>query len=72
MEPNEISKFLDKYGVLSYSTKGQPLRKLLREGVIPNAFKISGNRWVIGHSNKVRIVNTQPIKEEPIISPLKV
>ena len=67
MEPNEISKFLDKYGVLSYSTKGQPLRKLLREGVIPNAFKISGNRWVIGHSNKVRIVNTQPIKEEPII-----
>lgn len=67
VEPNEISKFLDKYGVLSYSTKGQPLRKLLREGVIPNAFKISGNRWVIGHSNKVRIVNTQPIKEEPII-----
>jgi len=46
VEPNEISKFLDKYGVLSYSTKGQPLRKLLREGVIPNAFKISGNRWV--------------------------
>lgn len=62
-EPNEVSKFLEKHGVLNYSTKGQTLRKLLREGLIPNAFKNSDNRWEIRHSNKGRIVHAQPIKE---------
>lgn len=36
-EANEISIYLEKNGALSHSTKGQPLRKLLREGKIPNA-----------------------------------
>ena len=50
VEPNEISKYLERQGVLSYSTKGQPLRKLLRDGLIPNASQPSGNRWIIRHS----------------------
>ena len=36
VEPNEISKYLERQGVLSYSTKGQPLRKLLRDGLMEN------------------------------------
>lgn len=32
VEANEISIYLEKNGALSHSTKGQPLRKLLREG----------------------------------------
>lgn len=63
VEPNEVSKFLERDGVLSYSTKGQPLRKLLREGRIPNAFKTPDNRWWIGHSNKKCAVNARPLKE---------
>lgn len=50
VEPNEVSKHLEQQGVLSYSTKGQPLRKLLREGLIPSASQPSGNRWIIRHS----------------------
>ena len=50
VEPNEISKYLERQGVLSYSTKGQPLRKLLRDGLIPNASQPSGNRWIIRRS----------------------
>ncbi len=42
VEANEASLFLDKMGVLSYSTKGQPLRKILREGKIPNAEQPGG------------------------------
>lgn len=35
VEANEISVYLEKNGALSHSTKGQPLRKLLREGKYP-------------------------------------
>ena len=31
VEANEISIYLEKNGALSHSTKGQPLRKLLRD-----------------------------------------
>ncbi len=54
MKPNELSRVLEEHGILTYSTKGQSLRKLLREGLIPNALKISG-RWEIRHSNNNRI-----------------
>lgn len=53
VEANEISIYLEKNGVLSHSTKGQPLRKLLREGIIPNAEQPGGKgtAWYIRHSN---------------------
>lgn len=53
VEANEISVYLEKNGALSHSTKGQPLRKLLREGRIPNAEQPGGKgtSWYIGHSN---------------------
>lgn len=49
---NEISSYLEAQRALSYSTKGQPLRKLLREGKIPNAFQPGGKgtTWIISHS----------------------
>lgn len=52
VEANEASIYLDKIGALSYSTKGQPLRKLLREGKIPNAEQPGGKgtSWFIRHS----------------------
>ncbi len=52
VEANEISRFLEKQGVLNFSTKGQPLRKLLREGKIPNAKQPGGKgtSWYIRHS----------------------
>lgn len=53
VEANEISRFLEKKGALSFSTKGQPLRKLLREGKIPNAEQPGGKgtSWYIRHSD---------------------
>lgn len=42
VEANEISIYLEKNGVLSHSTKGQLLRKLLRESRIPNAEQPGG------------------------------
>lgn len=52
VESNEASRYLEKNGVLNYSTKGQPLRKLLRDGKIPNAEQPGGKRtaWYIRHS----------------------
>lgn len=52
-EANEASIYLEKNGVLSHSTKGQPLRKLLREGKIPNAEQPGGKgtSWFIRHSS---------------------
>lgn len=49
---NEISLYLEKCGVLSHSTKGQPLRELLRAGMIPNAEQPGGKGtpWYIRHS----------------------
>lgn len=60
-EANEISRFLEKEGALSFSTKGQPLRKLLREGKIPNAEQPGGKgtSWYIRHSY---------IKSKPTVS----
>lgn len=58
---NEISSYLEAQGALSYSTKGQPLRKLLREGKIPNAFQPGGKgtTWVISHSAVNRAAGRQ-------------
>ncbi len=52
IEANEVARYLDKKGVLNYSTKGQPLRKLLRGGKIPNAEQPGGKNtnWYIRHS----------------------
>ena len=41
-EANEVNKYLESKGLLSFSTKGQPLRKLLREGKIPTAEQPGG------------------------------
>lgn len=73
VEANEIAKYLDKHGALNFSTKGQPFRKLLREGKIPNAEKIGGN-WYIHHSkehgnlSKPKMMNSSLIRIKEISS----
>ena len=51
---NDASRYLEQEGVLSYSTKGQPLRKILRSGAIPSAIQKEGkgSSWYIYHSGK--------------------
>lgn len=63
-EANEISIYLEKNGALSHSTKGQPLRKLLREGKIPNAEQPGGkgSAWYIRHSNGRTVATTRPVQ----------
>lgn len=66
-EANEISLYLEKNGVLSHSTKGQPLRKLLREGKIPNAEQPGGkgSSWYIYHSgNKETNISSTKLQKE--------
>lgn len=64
VEANEISIYLEKNGALSHSTKGQPLRKLLREGKIPNAEQPGGKgtAWYIRHSNRRPVVSAKPVQ----------
>lgn len=64
VEANEISIYLEKNGALSHSTKGQPLRKLLREGKIPNAEQPDGKgtAWYIRHSNRRTVVSAKTIQ----------
>ncbi len=66
VEANEISIYLEKNGALSHSTKGQPFRKLLREGKIPNAEQPGGKgtSWYIRHSSSKRIVNSPLIQQK--------
>lgn len=65
VEANEISIYLEKSGALSHSTKGQPLRRLLREGRIPNAEQPGGKgtSWYIRHSNSKNAVVSKPIQK---------
>lgn len=65
VEANEVSIYLEKNGALSHSTKGQPLRKLLREGRIPNAEQPGGKgtSWYIRHSNSKNVVDSKPIQK---------
>lgn len=67
---NEISIYLDKNGALSHSTKGQPLRKLLRDGKIPNAEQPGGKgtSWFIRHSNSKYATVSKPIQKPKQIS----
>lgn len=72
VEANEISRFLEKQGALSYSTKGQPLRKLLREGKIPNAQQPGGKgtSWYIRHSgNSMRPSVSLATRNTQIVTP---
>lgn len=64
VEANEISVYLEKNGALSHFTKGQPLRKLLRESRIPNAEQPGGKgtSWYIHHSNSKGKTKSSPIK----------
>lgn len=50
---NDASQYLAQKGVLSYSSKGQPLRKILRSRAIPNAIQEGGkgSSWYIYHSS---------------------
>ncbi len=50
---NDASRYLEQMGILSYSTKGQPLRKILRSGAIKNAIQEGGkgSSWYIYHSS---------------------
>lgn len=52
VEANEVARYLDSQGLLNFSTKGQPFRKLLREGKIPNAEQPNGKNtsWYIRRS----------------------
>lgn len=71
VEANEISIYLEKNGALNHSTKGQPLRKLLREGKIPNAEQPGGKgtAWYIRHSN---IKADVPSKSMQPLAPRKI
>ncbi len=50
--PTDVASYLDKKGILrdSIHRPGLPLRKLLRNGKIPNAHQ-NGNKWIILRSN---------------------
>lgn len=67
VEANEASLYLDKMGVLSHSTKGQPLRKILRQGQIPNAEQPGGKgtAWYIRHSGSG---TSKPVSDNLITS----
>lgn len=69
VKANEVSLYLEKNGVLSHSAKGQPLRKLLREGRIPNAEQPGGNgtSWYIGHSDHKGIAKSSSVKQDSIL-----
>ena len=69
VEANEISLYLEKNGVLSHSTKGQPLRKLLREGKIPNAEQPGGKgtSWYILHSGIKKTITTKTRFQKELI-----
>lgn len=66
VEANEVSLYLEKNGALSHSTKGQPLRKLLRDGKIPNAEQPGGKgtSWYIRHSNHKGTVQSSSAKQD--------
>lgn len=53
VEANEVARELDRLGILNFSSKGQPFRKLLRKGLIPNASQPGGKNtsWYIRHSH---------------------
>ena len=72
VEANEVARELDRQGILNFSTKGQPYRKLLREGLIPNASQPGGKNtsWYICHSQfgvqkKIDIVQSLHSEEKP-------
>lgn len=54
---NDASRYLEQEGAISYSTKGQPLRKILRSGAIPSAIQEGGkgSSWYIYHSGKLSV-----------------
>ncbi len=66
VEANEMSLYLEKNGALNHSTKGQPLRKLLRAGKIPNAEQPGGKgtSWYIRHSSINYSCNTSKNKQQ--------
>lgn len=73
VEANEISLYLGKNNVLSHSTKGQPLRKLLREGKIPNAEQPGGKgtAWYIRHSiDKTLQATSMNARNHQTVAPL--
>lgn len=57
VNPVEANEFLEKAGVLadSKSRKGLPLRRILRNGLIPYAYQPGGKNteWVIPHSKRI-------------------
>lgn len=61
VEANEVARYLDSQGLLNFSTKGQPFRKLLREGKIPNAEQPNGKNtsWYIRRSSTCNNTSTQ-------------
>ena len=61
---NDASRYLEQEGVLSYSTKGQPLRKILRSGAIPSAIQKEGkgSSWYIYHSGKSSVESSLLLK----------
>ncbi|MDE6342290.1 MAG: DNA-deoxyinosine glycosylase [Muribaculaceae bacterium] len=67
---NEISHYLEKNGALSHSKKGQPLRKLLREGKIPNAEQPGGKgkSWYINRRNVRTAIPVQTLEPKALKS----
>jgi hypothetical protein len=53
MNPPEANQWLERKGLLidSVTRPGLPLRRLLRQGKLPHAYKV-GRYWVIPLSNK--------------------
>lgn len=65
--PPEANVLLDKYGLLKERSErsGQYLRRLLRDGKIPHAYRI-GNKWHIPHSQGAIIKLKEEVNKKPI------
>ncbi len=61
LTPVEANIILEQAGLLSDYTeeRGRPLRKLLKAGKIPHAYKVAGktSQWVIPHSSVRRALD---------------
>lgn len=64
--PVEANEYLERIGVLNdrEERKGAPLRKLLRDGKIPNAYKVGAN-WRINRPNSKPIKQATKARFEP-------
>lgn len=77
LSPAEASRILSEAGLITDDAQrpGETLRKLLRDGEIPHAYKEAG-KWVIPHSpssgKKQKTAPPPPVDEAPAVSRMKI